>query len=179
MSEISVTGEGLNILISCDYVRHHDWMTFAAWYSILKNLPDAQVKIICSRSDIREQFFNWPMKCKVPFVFYAGDGRPAAEHAINLGLFLENTFFQITPEIMAVSFYDAKSLGPVSVKSEENSTFVSYFEGCGKFVSGEWINTHKNPFGLAGKLYSDDLSLNEYRVLKLWEKCHRTYIATA
>jgi hypothetical protein len=78
---------------------------------------------------------------------------------------------------MAVSAYNEKMLGPETVKSDENFTFVSYLNGCGKFVLNEWINSIRNPFGSVDKLFSDDLKLNEYRILKMWEKCSKTYNA--
>ncbi len=161
------TGNGLNILISCEMVPHHDWMTFASWYSIHKNLPDAQVSISCLRKPISKKIFNWPVKCHVPFSQYSGEIKIP-----------ENTLV-LTPDIMAVSYYDLDTMGPITAKSDENCTFVSYREGCGKFVCDEWINTLKNPFGISNLLYSEDLRLNEYRILKMWGKCYKTYNAIA
>ena len=141
-------------------------MTFASWYSIFKNLPDANVKIRCTRSDTRELLFVWSQKCDVP-IYYVNKS----------DLKIEENWFSITPDIMAVSTYDSNNLGPESAKSDENFTFVSYLEGCGKFVFSEWIDTIRNPFDIANELYSYNLKLNEYRILKLWEKCSTTYSA--
>ncbi len=175
----SITGKDLNILICCDYVRHHNWMTFSSWYSIFKNLPDAKVKIICKRTDIKETLFNWTRKCNVPFMQYSADDRLFTEVARDLGIFEPNEeFMEILPNVMAVSHYNEFSLGPVDCQSDNNSTFVRYLK-CGKFVDYEWINTNKNPFGNTKKLFSDDLMLNEYRILKMWDKCHNTYTAIA
>jgi len=153
----------LNVIINCEEKVHHDWMAFASWYSIVKNLPDAQVQIYCKRTgNSLRQLFGWTYRYKVPLIKY---------HSINLP---ENSF-QISPEIMAVSIYNKDALGPITTKSNENSTFVSYLEGCGKFVLSEWINSIRSPFEVVGKLYTDNLTVNELKVLKLWEKCYSTY----
>jgi len=174
---ITDTGKGLNILIICEYVSHHDWMTFASWYSIYKNLPDAVVKIACARTgNLQKSIFNWVAKCNVQFVQYSIKNVSNKELASDLGFYSVNQdFISITPEVMAVSYYNELGLGPITAKSDSNSTFVNYSEGCGKFVLSEWINTWKNPFGSTDKLYSDKLLLNEYRILKCWEKCQLTY----
>jgi len=163
---ISPTGYGLNIVISCEYLRHHSWMAFASWYSIFKNLPDAKVQILCDRTGLPEVLFNWTNKCKVPIY-----------HVNKSDLEVENSF-NITPDVMAVSTYEPEMLGPGPARSDENFTFVSYLDGCGKFVFSEWIDSIRNPFGVTNNLYSNDLKLNEYRILKLWEKCNKTYNAT-
>lgn len=162
MLKISETGNGLNILMLCEYTRHHDWMSFASWYSIYKNLPDATVEISCLRTNCQDQLFNWPVKCNVTFSQVS-----KLEHVVDK--------LTITPDIMAVSYYDINNLGPVDVKSDDNFTFVSYFRGCGKFVYDQWINTLRNPLVIAEKLFTEDISLNESRVLKLWGKAYTLY----
>ena len=170
MPDITPTGKGLTVLISCNYDPHEDWMVFASWYSIFKNLPDAAIKIACLRANPFSEFFNWTTRCQVPFIQYSEKDKNVKE------LFQIEDALVIKPDVMAVWHYDAMAVGPASSKSDENSTFVSYLDGCGKFVLGEWINTmRKSPFSMTSKLYADDLTLNEYRILKLWEKCTITY----
>jgi len=43
-------------------------MSFASWYSIYKNLPDAEVALLCARG-IRDSqcHFNWPYRCGIHF----------------------------------------------------------------------------------------------------------------
>lgn len=166
MSRISPTGKGLNIVLLCEYTPSHDWMSFASWYSVYHNLPDAQLGIFCKRIGTRTQLFQWTFKCKVPFIQYS------SEYVVPEGAMV------ITPDTMAVTTYDETALGPIDVKSDENSTFVSYLGGCGQFVLSEWINTSRNPFNITSRLYSNNLSVNEYRVFKLWDKCHKFYVAT-
>ena len=52
------TGVNLNILISCDNSWHHCWMSYATWYSIYKNLPDAKVALSVPRGTVN--YFHWP-----------------------------------------------------------------------------------------------------------------------
>ena len=163
MSRISRTGKGLSVLISCEYTFHHNWMSFASWFSIYKNLPDAQVGVFCKRSDLSASLFYWPLRYKIPFIKYSN------EFTIPVGSMV------ITPDVLAVGVYNEDAIGPVDVKNEENFTFVSYLEGCGEFVLNQWIDISRNPFNITGRLYSNNLSVNEYRVFKLWEKCHRFY----
>ncbi|RDJ35318.1 MAG: hypothetical protein DWQ19_10920 [Crenarchaeota archaeon] len=166
MSIISPTGKNLDIVISCDFLPHHNWMSFASWYSIYKNLPDAKVRILCKRTQFVSDFFKWTFKCKVPFIQYT-------DHYV----FRENEL-KITPDVMAIDIYDKDALGPIDVRLEEKSTFITYLHGCGNFVLTEWIDTFRNPFGMTGRFFSNNLTVNEYRVLKLWEKCHKIYNAT-
>lgn len=164
MPDISNTGDGLSIVIKCDYVPHHDWMSFASWYSITKNLPDAKVRMVCKRSGTPLQMFRWTRKVRVPFIQSSIEPQPTSDD------------LWITPDVMAVSTYDAENLGPVSVKENVVFTFASYLKGCGKFVLGEWINK-RCPFQMSQRFYATDLTLNEYRVLRLWEKAFNSYVA--
>lgn len=161
--EISPLGGGLKILINSDYTVSHNWMCFSSWYSINQNLPDAKVQINCKRNVCDYQIFNWPNRCGVDFSFNKN--------------YDENEWFIITPETMAVSTLNVDAIGPIDCKSNELSTFVNFKNGCGFFD----FNKHNSqcPFSYTTKLYSEDLSLNEYRILKLWDKANMPYISTA
>ena len=76
MHKITSTGDRLNILVSCDYSLHHDWMSFASWYSIYKNLPDAQVALLCAR-DLKDGYasFDWPYRCDIRFFQHENVGK--------------------------------------------------------------------------------------------------------
>lgn len=65
MTKITSTGEGLSVLIACDYVPHHHWMAFATWYSVSKNLPDAKVGILCNRRPLPVQMYGWARTLKL------------------------------------------------------------------------------------------------------------------
>ncbi len=50
-------GSNLKIAIICEETTIQEWLSFASWYSIYKNLPKAQVELFCARS---HSFFYWP-----------------------------------------------------------------------------------------------------------------------
>jgi hypothetical protein len=178
---ISRTGDGLNVLITCEQTPAHDWMAFAAWYSFTKYVPDAVTKIICRRQ-LGHELFSWPQKTKTTFRSYSTNLNSPLEIAKGLGLYQsDEQVFVIEPWTMAVCEldheYEFSELHVEDAKSEKTSPFVSYFNGCCKFVFGEWINrTSGNPFSICGKLQTIDLTLNERRVLDMWDRCHRTYM---
>lgn len=70
---ITSTGDNLSILIPTEYSIHDDWMAFSAWYSLSKNLPDAQVAILCLRG-IKDGHlsFGWPVRCGVNYFQHEG-----------------------------------------------------------------------------------------------------------
>jgi len=180
MSLISPTGDGLNVLIACQNNACHDWMAFASWYSFSKNFPDAVVKVICNRAFLDREVFRWPQKTNTAFRQYYGDGPNYRAIADQIGFFKPSEqVLVIQPWVMAAgaaeSEFDFSNLEIVEAKDEKTSPFVSYLNGCGKFVLNDWINSMGNPFIVWDKLRSIDVTLNEYRVLHLWEKCHKTY----
>lgn len=159
------TGAGFKILIKCDYVPHHDWMAFASWYSIIKNMPEATVDIFCQRGNSDYQLFNWARKQKVKF---------AIGNEFNTA-----GYFCIDPQVIAVDYYQEDNLGPIDCKSDLNATFVSYYKSCGKFVSYQWLNTLKSPFSISDKFQTENMTLNENKILKMWKRCHQLYSAIA
>ena len=55
---INKTGENLDVVILTKTAE--DWRTFACWYSVSKNLPDARVFILCNRTTrVEFQYFQW------------------------------------------------------------------------------------------------------------------------
>lgn len=62
------TGNGLGVLITCDYTRYHNWMSFATWYSVYQNMPDATIALLSSRR-LSEGVvnFNWAYNCDIKF----------------------------------------------------------------------------------------------------------------
>lgn len=163
MDSITSTGDGLKVLLVCEYERHHNWMAFASWYSIYKNLPDALVKILCKRVPSRDELFTWTRRTPVQF-----------QQVQNVDLTNYSDWFVIDPTTVAVSDYSG-NLGPVEATSEEEATFATYLKGCGKFVLNEWINRLESPLEISDKFYSDQMSLNEYRIFKMWDRSYKTY----
>lgn len=158
---ITVLGDNLNILIKVKYNFQHDWMAFASWYSISKNLPDSKVKIICERKIGIHNVFNWPKKCKVDFSFSS---------TTNF-----DNYIEIPVHSMALFGYLENNFGPVEANStNENYTFCSYLNGCGNFNLKTFENTC--PFSYFSSLLSDELTINELRILKIWDKAYKAYI---
>ena len=73
---ITPDGDRLNILVTCDYSLHHDWMSFAAWYSIYKHMPDAKVAMLCAR-DLKDGYasYDWPYRCDIHFFQHENVGK--------------------------------------------------------------------------------------------------------
>lgn len=61
---IDASGNGLSVLICTAYLHHFNWMTYSAWYSVNKYLPNAKIAITCSRStNIDSYLYYWIYKC--------------------------------------------------------------------------------------------------------------------
>jgi len=142
-----------NITIVCDCLPHHDWMSFASWYSLGKRLPDARVSLECRHCHL----FAWARRLGVP-IKSAAPG------------------FRIAPTVIAVrDFEEDESIS--SSKSDVQTCFVDYSDGCGNFVVGDWINNGKVPFLNAAKRFgTGSLTVNEMAILSVWEQCHNLYL---
>jgi hypothetical protein len=86
-----------------------------------------------------------------------------------------NADFKINPTTMAVrDFTGDFSISPA--KSNLQTCFVDYSEGCGNFVVSDWIHKVEVPFQKAFKRFSyRNLTVNEVAILEFWEKCHQIY----
>lgn len=162
-----LTGDGLNIIIECEYSAHHNWMVFASWYSISKNLPDATTYIYCTRKTSSIPLFKWPGKVGAKFSYgqFASYGKEKME---------EEGFIFLSPDVLAVRAWDEKG-HIVDATSEDTSTLVSYLNGCGKFVMDSWINKIEPPFSKAYSFRKNGMTTNEAKVLELWSKLLPVY----
>lgn len=158
---IESTGDGLVVIISCEYIPCHNWMSFVSWFSIRRNLPDAKPVMLIKRGDPREYLFGWAYRWKPPLLYYS---------EIDMDVFI-NKFAEevivIEPHTVAVRDYQG-DLGPVEAQSDQLSSFVSYSKGCGKFVTSEWIDKSRSPF--RDNFTSNELTVNELKVLKIWKE---------
>lgn len=162
--KITATGKGLKIAIMCDNSERHNWMSIACWYSCLKNLPDAEVIVVTESHVPEKDMFRWSYKFKVPLLRH--DQK------------VSNDFLRLPPFTMAVREYDENAVGPVCCKTDEDATFVTYKNGCGKFKLLEWIDRRGAPFRYTPKFYTSDITVNESKVLKLWERISPIYSMT-
>jgi len=145
----------LVIAIKCECMPAHDWMSFASWYSISKRLPDAKVEV---QATLTVPIFGWARKVGVKITRNS------------------DALFNIGPSVMAVrDFYGDFSIA--SSKSDTQTTFVDYSDGCGDFVVEKWINKTDVPFGGCLRRFGSHkkLTVNEMAVLEFWERCHNVY----
>lgn len=178
---ISSTGDGLNILIACDYLPHHNWMSFLCWYSLTKNLPDAKVFVASHRRLMKHDLFIWTRKCKVPFILHkASDDEGQIQSAIDYGV--SKPLLVVSPEYICVRDFDESGFSPESLsevkwldaelscdcKEARPCSFVTYSNGWGKFVTSSWINKMSCPFLFGVKYSQGDLTANELRIGRLW-----------
>jgi hypothetical protein len=199
MAKFTSTGNGLNILLACDCLPHHEWMAFASWYSISKNLPDAQVTLLCHRHQMNYQLFSWPKKCGLKFGFHrATDKRGQIEFGLGQQL-LSLPLLVLDPEIMVLREFEPDLLeflesrmkaisdkvwwvqdmeasekdfpeAYVDAKSEKITSFVSIENGWGNFVTSKWINRIDAPFVGASRYGTHLMTSNEVKIQRLWEQ---------
>jgi hypothetical protein len=72
---ITESGKGLSVLVCTDYRFVSHWMSFAAWYSVRKNLPDADIGVVCARYPINLQLYDWVYRAGVKFFCHSDVGR--------------------------------------------------------------------------------------------------------
>lgn len=188
---ISFIGKGLSIVISCDFVVHHDWMSFLAFWSMKKNLPDAKMALACRRL-AQADIFNWARKCSVPLIFHNYETKEEIKDLI-----LKNKKSKLTEPLLMISpnmaflrdfeeagfdtqgfrnNFDAEKIdGLVSEAKSQNTTVCcDYSGGWGNFVTNEWINKQSIP--LSGVNFSAGImSPNERRLAALWESATNMY----
>lgn len=144
----------LKITICCDCNFCHEWMAFASYYSIKKRIPDCEVSL---QLRLTKPIFRWADRLRVKIIKNSSSS------------------FKIPPTVMAVRDFSG-DLKISSSKSNIQTTFVDYSEGCGNFVVDKWINTSKVPFFKATRRFGDsNLTINEMAILTVWEQCHHVY----
>jgi len=163
MKEISLTGDGVTIAIKCNYLPHHNWMVMSSWYSLLKNLPDANFVILCDKSKSSPvELFKWCVKLNLEFYYI--NPTVANGHKYD---------YEINCDTMAVREW--KGFEVCDAASDEISTFACYRERCGDFVLANWINSIESPFSKALSFQKENMAVNEWKILELWWKLHPIY----
>lgn len=129
-------------------------MAFASWYSIRKWLPDCKVFV---ETVLDRPIFKWTHK--------AGVKLTRKTHAD----------LDISPSVLVLREYRGDH-SPVSSKTNIQSSFIDYSEGCGNFKLEEWINSGGIPFYRAFKRFgTNNMTVNEAAVLNFWESCGLIY----
>lgn len=159
--DFSSSGNGLKIIMQCNYTPHDNWLAFASWFSINQNLPDAKLIIFYKKEIFSQHFFTWINRCKIDFC-----------HTISENL---DGYFLIQSSDFAVR-NKQDLLGPIDAKLDKPSTFVSCLNGCGKFVMSDWLNKSEAPFRDAFKRFAvEGMTTNESKVIQLWERADRLF----
>jgi hypothetical protein len=185
---VSYLGKNLNIIISCDHIPGHNWMSYICWYSIRKNLPDANVSLVCKRHNVSGYLFLWTKKVGVPFKMYS-----SSEDIIST---YKKPNLVVPPFCLAVRDFDEAGIDPSFIKDNDSilledtnlvcdakedkfSVFCSYEDGWGRFITKEWINKTDCPLSFFSlkKFSSSNMSLNEKLVKNMWDSSLRLFQA--
>ncbi len=154
-------GDGLHLFIKANRSYSGDWMSFCCWYSLTKLLPDTKISLLC------QEKFKWAKKMNIPIV------------TKDCGIIIEADTVAVR-ELTDDNINHLNSGGGMEslcCLAQENVflPFTSYKNGCGNFVTAEWIHKKECPFPLADRFMTDSATANEIRVLKLWRQLNTTY----
>lgn len=114
---ITETGKNLSVLIMTEPER--DWQTFATWYSVFKNLPDARTAIFCQRNKQTPfVLYQWTKRLKIPTMIknpFASEPMEQINwlHAIRAALeenLIGDTLLVLRPLAMVLEPFDSKLL---------------------------------------------------------------------
>ncbi len=200
---ITESGENLDIIIETD--ESDDWRTFQSWYSVFKNLPDANITVVCNRNKrIEFQYFQWLRRLKINH-FYQNMPENRFFTSLNMSRsrkFSENDALIIRCGTMVTSLLDDSLLKLMSnekcilnedvayvkkdfstetpnttpiafeAKDTENGQcLITFNKGCGR-----WINSMRGcPFSSANAFVTNNLTVNELRIINLWKQMPPLY----
>lgn len=178
--KISDTGSGLTIVIGCDYNVLHNWMSFICWYSLTKNLPDANIVISCNRTPMNATLFRWTQRCSVPFFLH----KPTDKQGQILITQAFKPILYIPAEAICIRDFGEAGFSPNELgeekeyfldeklvcdcKDDKACVFATYLNGWGRFVMSDWINRMSSPFIATVKFDGGNMTANELRISKLW-----------
>jgi hypothetical protein len=145
---ITFTGNNLNIAILANQNFNHGWMTFACWYSIHHNLPEAKVYFKIEKKEGFPGAFAWTTRCSIKRIY-----EPIQDSLV------------VPCHFMAVKEYSSENLFSKCTDGK-NSTFADY-SVCGKFSLEECTNI---PFWSVEQFMTKNLTLKEKKILDLWVK---------
>ena len=189
---ISSLGNGLTVVIACDYATHHDWMSFLTYWSLLKKLPDARVVVTCVRKQMNMDIFLWPLRCHVPFLYH----KPMSDQELHKFVVnhqksnVTSNVIIVKPSVVFVRDFEEASFSVESLQNQIAVTNVSgmvddvknenpvvccdYSNGWGKFVTSQWINKTSVPLSNVN-FGTTDMSSNERRLSEHWKSATKIY----
>jgi hypothetical protein len=111
---IGETGQNLSVLILTETGK--DWETFGTWYSLNKNLPDAEVVIACKRqAPTPFRLYQWARRLKLKLVYYNQTENDQIANRLNVlhnvvnTKLTNNNILIVQPLIMAIDCLDEKT----------------------------------------------------------------------
>lgn len=147
---ISETGKNLHVLILTEPDKN--WQTFATWYSIYKNWPDALTIIVSNRNgEMPFESFQWAKRLNIPLIHR----NPFVEETECLDLlaaikmaqdrnYLGDFILVIRPLMMAIDVLDSNFLKCLNESKSWNDRGVWYLNKCNldslieDFYLGDW-----------------------------------------
>lgn len=192
----------MDIIIDCDYEIRSNWTAFSSWYSVYKNLPECNIIIMCCRTKFcNYSFLNWAYKLKTK-IFQYSDKKDCVKIAVEHKL-ASLPLIKISPYIVATREFDSKIINKIdegkncgdnllemvfdfdskkeSIKlyeeasSQDIACFVSFKEGCGRFVCSDWVDAKGGPFENANKFVNNIVTANEIKILQQWNDLNIIY----
>lgn len=195
---ISDLGRGLTIVIRCDLEPMGNWLSFATWYSAYQYFPDASFYIFKHNpADKTILIFDWITRLNIPSKRYTTNiEQDLAWHMQYVAKTMKPPLLILNQHVEVIRKSNINNLGNIrSIDNEVyyigkdttndftiqeelcvkartgiNSGFVSIVDGWGKFVMERWIHKNESPFSGADRFATDEMSVNEMQVLKLWKR---------
>lgn len=132
---ITETGKNLSVLIVTETGK--DWETFGTWYSIFKNLPDANIAMTIQRNKKAPfMFYQWAKRLRIPLFHdramshiivnnYLDYARRAQQKKM-----VGDNILVIEPLVMAIDVFDQKILDLINsedifLDTDNNTLFMS------------------------------------------------------
>jgi len=167
------------MVIATQQGNHNEWMAFACWYSVHRNMSENKAAVVFPRSFKHHQF-TWLNRCHVPYLAYpaGATAEQAIETLLNYGVIASpvivlRDYQMVIREIenSVDGITTAESLPCYADCSSEEAVSVVDCRRCGKFALDEWIKgEQKHPFYRTGQLVGRNRTVNEQRVFKLWKQ---------
>lgn len=201
-------GTGVSVLINSKYDYFHNWMSYAAWYSLQRNLPGAKVALAVPRRGLDLMLYHWAYRCDIRFMMYRNVEKMNKMFAVYLALkrnLVRQPLIVMDADVMALGELELPSVdfavddnvwyfnnqpvekfeeainkgGDVSLFGDGpvfGSTFANYRWKCGNFLKKNWLRGKvKPPFNAGDAFRSHDLSLEESKIIDLWNQMGDMY----
>lgn len=202
----------MNVLIVTE--PNQNWQTFATWYSVFENIPDANVAIRCIRNkETPMELYQWAKRLNIPIACIGREFQDNFSNRLSIARNVPVPCLVLTPLTMVLEkfkkpnesfianehvifsnsvdefdnwlnaiqlegkgFNDPENTYCKEAKETKKATnLVSYKKGCGR-----WIDTLRGcPFSNAAGLATEDMTVNERRIIEMWKRMVNLYSATA